>query len=67
MRKQAKAGLMEAGARGRNGSRPEALTEHPLKMAVRMPAAPDVSGQQVAEHFGVARSALHRLLRNVLR
>ena len=42
-----------------------ALTDHQLKMAVRMLAAPDVNVQQVAEHFGVARSTLYRLLERV--
>jgi len=56
------AGLKAARARGRNGGRPKALTEHQLKMARRMLDAPDVSVTQVAEHFGVARSTLYRLL-----
>lgn len=34
-------------------------------MAVRMLAAPDTNVQQVAEHFGVARSTLYRLLGTV--
>lgn len=56
------AGLKAARARGRNGGRPKALTDHQLKLAQMMLTAPDVSVQGVAEHFGVARSTLYRLL-----
>lgn len=62
IRERTNAGLKAARARGRNGGRPKALTDHQLKMAVQMLAAPDVNVQQVAEHFGVARSTLYRLL-----
>ncbi len=56
------AGLKAARARGRNGGRPKALTDHQLVMAKMMPGAPEVSVQQVAEHFGIARSTLYRAL-----
>jgi DNA invertase Pin-like site-specific DNA recombinase len=62
IRERTYAGLKAARARGRSGGRPKALSEQQLKMAVRMLAAPDVSVQQVAEHFGIARSTLYRLL-----
>jgi DNA invertase Pin-like site-specific DNA recombinase len=65
IRERTYAGLKAARARGRSGGRPKALSEQQLKMAVRMLAAPDVSVQQVAEHFGVARSTLYRLLGTV--
>ncbi len=42
------AGLKAARARGRNGGRPKALSDHQLKMARMMLGAPDVSVQQVA-------------------
>ena len=54
--------LKAARERGRNGGRRKALTDHQLLMAKAMLGAPDVSVQQVADHFGVARSTLHRLL-----
>ena len=57
------AGLKAARARGRNGGRPKALTPHQLVMAQRMLGAPDISLQQVAEHFGVGRSTLYRALK----
>jgi DNA invertase Pin-like site-specific DNA recombinase len=56
------AGLKAARARGRNGGRPNALTDHQLLMAKTMLGAPNVSVQQVADHFGIARSTLYRLL-----
>lgn len=56
------AGLKAARVRGRNGGRPKALSEQQLVMAKMMLDAPDVSVQQVADHFGVARSTLYRLL-----
>ena len=62
IRERTNAGLKAAKARGRNGGRPKALTDHQLKMAVRMLTAPDANVQGVAEHFGVARSTLYRLL-----
>lgn len=65
IRERTNAGLKAAKARGRNGGRPKALTDHQLKMAVRMLTAPDTNVQQVAEHFGVARSTLYRLLGTV--
>jgi DNA invertase Pin-like site-specific DNA recombinase len=65
IRERTYAGLKAARARGRSGGRPKALSEQQLKMAVRMLAAPDVSVQQVAEHFGIARSTLYRLLGTV--
>lgn len=57
------AGLVAARARGRNGGRPQVLTKHQLLMARRMLDAPDVSVSQVAEHFGISRSTLYRLLK----
>ena len=42
------------------GGKPKALTDHQLETAERMLAALNVQG--VAEHFGVARSTLYRLL-----
>ncbi len=63
-RERTHAGLKAARARGRNGGRPKALTEHQLKMARRMLDAPDTTMAQVAEHFGVARSTLYRSLEN---
>ncbi len=62
IRERTNAGLKAARARGRNGGRTKALTNHQLLMAARMLDAPDVSMQQVADHFGVARSTLYRLL-----
>ncbi len=62
IRERTNAGLKAARARGRNGGRPKALTDHQLLMARTMLGAPDVSVQQVADHFGVARSTLYRLL-----
>lgn len=62
IRERTNAGLKAARARGRSGGRPRALTDHQLVMAKMMLGAPDVSVQQVAEHFGVARSTLYRLL-----
>lgn len=62
IRERTNAGLRAARARGRNGGRPRALTDHQLKMAQMMLGAPDVSVSQVAEHFGVARNTLYRLL-----
>ncbi len=56
IRERTQAGLKAARARGRNGGRPKSLSSHQIKMAKMMLAAPDVSAQQVAEHFGVARS-----------
>lgn len=61
-RERTHAGLKAARARGRSGGRPKALTEHQLKMARRMLEARDTATGQVAEHFGVARSTLYRLL-----
>lgn len=66
IRERTNAGLKAARARGRNGGRPKALTEHQLVMVKIMLAAPDVSVQQVADHFGVARSTLYRLLEKTL-
>ena len=63
-RERTQAGLKAARARGRNGGRPKALTDHQLKMAEAMLGAPDTTMVQVAEHFGVARSTLYRLLGN---
>lgn len=62
IRERTNAGLKAAKARGRNGGQPKALTDHQLKIAQRMLAAPDTNVQQVAQHFGVARSTLYRLL-----
>ena len=62
IRERTNAGLKAARARGRNGGRPKALTDHQLLMARMMLGAPDVSMSQVAEHFGIARSTLYRLL-----
>ena len=62
IRERTNAGLKAAKARERNGGRPKALTDHQLKTAVRVLAAPDVNVQGVAEHFGVVRSTLYQLL-----
>ena len=62
IRERTDAGLKAARARGRHGGRPRALTDHQLVMAKMMLGAPGVSVQQVADHFGVARSTLYRLL-----
>ena len=62
IRERTNAGLKAARARGRSGGRPKALTDHQLKMARMMLAAPDTNVSQVAEHFGIARSTLYRLL-----
>lgn len=55
-------GLRAAKARGRDGGWPKALTDHQLKMAVRILAAPGVNVRQITEHVGVARGTLYRLL-----
>ncbi len=63
IREKTNAGLKAARARGRNGGRPNALSDHQLLMAKTMLGAPDVSVQQVADHFGLARSTLYTYLK----
>ena len=64
-RERAHAGLKAARARGRSGGRPKALTEQQLKMAEAMLQTSNTTVKQVAEHFGVARSTLYRLLKEI--
>ena len=64
-RERTHAGLKAARARGRSGGRPKALTEQQLKMAEAMLQTSNTTVKQVAEHFGVARSTLYRLLKEI--
>ena len=64
IRERTQAELKAARARGRNGGRPKALTNHQLQMAQRMLAGSDTTVTQVAESLGVSRSTLHRALKH---
>ncbi|KAA1052531.1 Resolvase, N-terminal domain [Azospirillum argentinense] len=57
-----KAGMAAARAKGRRGGRPSKLTDRQLGMAERLLADPAVTGQQVADQFGVHRGTLYRAL-----
>ncbi|MGY0794293.1 recombinase family protein [Azospirillum argentinense] len=57
-----KAGMAAARAKGRRGGRPSKLTDRQLGMAERLLDDPAVTGQQVADQFGVHRGTLYRAL-----
>ena len=62
IRERTMAGLSSARARGRLGGRKPKLTPQQLAHARRLLAAPDVTGSEVAQTFGVSRSTLYQSL-----
>jgi DNA invertase Pin-like site-specific DNA recombinase len=62
VRERTMAGLAAAKARGRLGGRPSKLTTKQISHAKLLLADPAVSGAEVAQTLGVARSTLYRSL-----
>ena len=55
-----KAGLRAARARGKSGGRKPKLSSEQVRLVKAMMADPDITHQEVADHFGVSRVTLYR-------
>ena len=62
MSERTKAGLASARARDRNGGRPAKMGAKQTRAAIKMLESGEMSGTEVATHFGVSRGTLYRHL-----